>query len=187
MNRYIQCMETMAVTCVALISYASPSLADGGPPVPLYQDFLAAPGIGTFVYLMIANFLVTVLVEYVVVYCFLGQPVKARGQIFMWVLLANIITNPGAQLGMLFLADPALLGPLALSWAMLGTIELMAVIVEFAFFRWIVGRLHHRGVIQEAFSTLRTFAMALAANLASFVVVGAGTGLIGLIIVKFLS
>ncbi|MFH1115195.1 MAG: hypothetical protein V1792_14895 [Pseudomonadota bacterium] len=187
MKRYTQCMQTMVVTFLALISSVPPSLADGGPPVPFYREFLAAPAVGTLVYLTIANFLVTVLVEYVVVYCFLGRPVKARGKIFVWVLLANFITNPAAQLGMVFLADPALLGSNTLSWAMIGTIEMMAVIVEFAFFRWVVGRLHRRSVIKEAVTALGTFAMALAANSVSFVIVGAGTVLIGLVIVNLLS
>ena len=183
MNLYKQCMETMAVTCVALISYASPSLADAGLPVPFY---LAAPEIFLLVCASIAYLLVMVPVEYVVVYCFLGRPVKARGQIFMWVLLANFITQLGAQLGMLFLADPVQRKPLALVAAMFGTIELMTVIVQFALFKWMVGRLHRRGVIQEAFSTLRTFAMALVAYLASRVVAFACTGLFLKIHDKFL-
>ena len=127
-------------------------------------------GLGrTMVYGMVAAFCVTVIIEWLVISCFIWGDARVWLELFPWVLLVTIITNPAAQFAILFLADPDLLGSGALSLLVLCLIELVVVIVEFGLLIWIFGRMYRRGVLDTRLTARRTFVMALLANPASLV------------------
>jgi hypothetical protein len=153
-------------------------LADGGPPIAFYKEVSPGDYLVACYPLFAETYLVTVLVEYVAVYWLLGRPAAARMSLLLYLLLINLLTNPVAQLGMLFLGDPVLMGSRALAQGMDCVIELTVVVVEFGLMKWIFSRMYRNGLLAQPITALRTLVMALVANLASFAVGTVGVLLI---------
>lgn len=168
MQRYARFLQWSVVFWSAACCVTS-CLADGAP-MPFYQEAAGRdpldPG---FLSILLVGLVSTVLVEYLVVYLLLGRPTKSRTRLFVWVLLINVITNPAAQLTILYVADPVLLGSANLANLVFGITELLVVIVEFWLLKWAFGRMYRRGVLTQPVAATRTFVISLAANTASFV------------------
>jgi hypothetical protein len=122
-----------------------------------------------FVWMMLGVFVITVIVEYPVVYRLLGCPTEAWPKLLVCLALVNLITNPAVQMALLF-TFPALITYPNSSLLMILPIELVVVIVEFGFFLWVFRGFHRAGALTEPITAKRTFVISLAANLASFVV-----------------
>jgi len=169
------------------MSYSSQSaFADGVLPVPFYKevgsiwDFV----VGFYSKIFALVFPVTVVIEYLVFYALLGRPAKARRKLFLYILFVNTITNPAAQLCMLFIADDVLLGSKNMEYLADCIIEVLVVIVEFGLMTWLFGRMHRHGDLDEPVSAIRTLVITLLANLASFTVVYEGFSAITAVLSK---
>jgi hypothetical protein len=81
----------------------------------------------------------------------------------------NVITNPPAQLGIWFLADEKLIGFIGAEHAMVCLVEISVVTLETVLLLWIFRRMHRRRVLDGLPTAGRTFVIALAANVGSFV------------------
>ena len=115
---------------------------------------------------MLGCFVVTVMIEYPVIYALLGRRLKAPIQLFLWVLLVNVITFPGV---MCALGALPFLGYEQFVWLWLGLIECAVVVVEFVILKLVFNRMCRTHALDEPILAKRTFVIALVANLASFV------------------
>ena len=169
------------IACVLYLIFSNDGglvFADGGLPVPFYKEVSSTTSIWHFLFcfyyrILLPIFFATVAIEYLVVYLYLGRPSKAKTHLLLYIILINLITNPAAQLSMLFIGDPKLLGSSALSCLVDCTTELAVVAIEFGFMIWMFRRMYDRGILEKV-TTGKTALMALVANVASFVIVFIG-------------
>ncbi len=113
---------------------------------------------------MVINFGLTTIVEYLVIYHMLGRPRKARTELFFFLLFLNLITNPPAQFGVWL-------------WGHWFWIEIVVMWGEFGLLLWIFHRMFRGGKLDHPIGTGRTAVIVVMANLASFVL-----GVIGFLI-----
>jgi hypothetical protein len=140
---------------------------DVHPPVSFYKEFTEGD-FKTLPFAMLHCFAVTVIVEYLVVYLLLRRSVKDWKRLFFWVLVVNLITNPAAVLGSLFVGDPVIFGSEILADSLLYIIEFLVVAVEFVFLRWAFGQMYRQGILDKPITAKRTLIISILANLASF-------------------
>ena len=158
----------MLICYLTTVCWVGSALAnDVHPPVSVYGQ-LTDGEIKALLFALVLCFALTVLVEYLVVYLLLRRSVKEWKRLFFWVLVVNLITNPAAVLGSLFVGDPVILGSGALAILLLCTIELLVVTVEFIILRRAFGRMHLCGVLDKPITAKRTLFISLLANVASF-------------------
>jgi hypothetical protein len=158
-------------------------LADAGLPMPFYKEVFTNTSIWDFLFgfyhrILLPILFATVVIEYFVVYLMLRRPSKAKIQLFLYIILINLITNPAAQLAMLFIGDPDLTGSSGMSLIVVCIIELVVVAIEFGLMMWIFGRMHRRGLLEKPVATDFILIIAVVTNLASFGLVFIGFMLI---------
>jgi len=136
--------------------------------VPFYKDVALGDFLVWGYRFITAEFLLTVVVEYLVIYLMLGRPSKARMPLLFYLTLVNLITNPATQLGIFFVADPVLLGSSGKAFLVLCLIELVAMTTEFCLLTLVFGRMYRRGVLKVDVTAKRTVVIVFAANVASF-------------------
>lgn len=173
MERYSWLSQVIFAIWIAGVCGGSASADDAG--VPFFRDIADPVSLG---YMMLIRFCVTVAAEYLVVLGCLTGRLKAFSALFVWVLLINVVTNPAAQFGVAFVADPAVLGSEAAALLMWFGIELAVVAVEFGLLRWIFTRMYQRHILNEPVSMRRTIVIVLLANLASILAGTLGFGMI---------
>jgi hypothetical protein len=125
---------------------------------------------------------VTIVIEYWVICAFFEWSQKAMLKLMLWVPVVNLITNPIAQIGVMFFGgmlkrSEPLDWTIMLQWAIIFVIELAVVAVEFCLFRWIFLNMYRQGVISKPVTVKRTILIAATANTASFAL-----GFVGIII-----
>jgi hypothetical protein len=187
MLRYTRLVRCACALALMFTCDVGSIFADGGLPVPFYQevftntsfrDFLC----GFYYKILLEIFCATVAIEYLVVFLLLGRPPKAKIKLFCYILLINLITNPAEQFAIFFLADPDLLGSTGRSLLMICLIEFVVITIEFGLMLWIFRRMYRRGMLQRAITAGHTIVLALVANVAS-----SGILFIGFILIIALS
>mgnify|MGYP005845062999 FL=1 len=160
--------------CLILASGWGSSLADD-VPLPL-GDFLQRPEVLGYSQpqLVVQNLCATVVIEYLVICGLLGWPERAMAKLVFWVLLVNIMTNPPAQVGAIFLGR--VMGSEASAWATICMVEFAAAAVEYGLLRLIFVHMCREGALDHPITPRRTLLMVALANVASF-----AFGFVGLI------
>lgn len=132
-----------------------------------------------FAFGLIAGLLTAAFVEYWVVYLVLRRSLTARWPLFEAVVLINVVTMPPAQLlwpWLVPLADTASL-PYPREMSMLA-VEFLVVAAEFCLLKRRLAAMSKKGFLNGSVSDQRTLLAIGAANLASFVLMLPGLGLI---------
>jgi hypothetical protein len=185
-------VQIVSAICFTLVCCVGAASADGGTVVPFYQDVFGHSSVwesirdlfAAYSMLFTLIFCATVAVEFLVVFFLLGRPAKARRSLFIYMVLINIVTNPPAQISMLFVGDPDLLGSSKLAYLVDFLIELVVIAVEFGLLRWTFGRMRRGGVLDEPVTATRTFVIAVVANVASFAIGVVGLATLMMVLMK---
>jgi hypothetical protein len=125
---------------------------------------------------VIASFCATFISEYLVIALFLWKEKRVWLSLFFWVLLINIITSPLSQAAMVFLDYGGLSEILPVernqtfaSGAM-WLIALVTVIPKYNILKWVIGRMHRQGILNEPMTHERTLTMVIIGVFSSFVI-----------------
>jgi len=170
MAQYTRCVK-LACAFHLIFFFDIGSIFADSTPMPFHKEVATSGDFFIWAYPLLAEMLlITVVVEYLVIYLMLGRPARAGIRLFGFVTLMNFITNPAAQLSILFIADPVLLGSDVLAYLVLCLIELVVIIIEFGLMIWMFGLMHRRGALLQPISASRTALISLVANIASFAI-----------------
>lgn len=115
-----------------------------------------------------ASFFATVVVEFVVIYIFLGRPSTARGWLFLRVMLIHLISYPLAQIGVVFLPSPGDAHIPLMAISRLCVVELLVVVLDYALLKRVFAAMHRTGKLGKKVSNRRTLKIAFAANFTTF-------------------
>ena len=165
MERYMRVFQTMLISGLTFGCCVTPCFADIATPLSLMYELSKTFRID-LLYIMVACFVLTLIIEYSVIYLLLRRRLKAKMQLFLWVLLVNAITFPAVQVALTALY---FLNLERFAWLWLILIEFAVVIVEFVLLKLIFKRMYRVHALEEPISAKRAFVMALTANFASFI------------------
>jgi hypothetical protein len=156
----------LAIACLWIVLEGSIGLSQAND-VPLPLDQLNYSWNNYPLELLAGNFLITVIIEYLVIWVFLGWSEKVGKELVGWVLFVNAITNPASQVAAVFFAN--LYGSdNSSAWIAICAIELIAATVEFGIMTLLFRRMHRNKIIDKPVPTKRTILIVLTANVASF-------------------